>query len=1301
MATIVLSAAGAAIGGSIGGSVLGLSSTVLGRFAGAKLGRVIDQRLMGQGSDVVEQGRTDRFRITGAGEGAPIAQVFGRMRIGGHVIWASNFEETVTRSGGGKGASAQPKTDTFSYTVSLAVALCEGEIGGVLRVWADGTEVAPDELNMRVYMGTTDQLPDPKIEAVEGAGAVPAYRGTAYVVMEDLPLGQFGNRVPQFSFEVLRPQSACGPSEDPVQNVQAVALMPGTGEYALATTPVTVKYGPGESRSLNINSPSGRSDLETSVAAMEAEIPKCQAVSLIVSWFGDDLRANHCSLRPKVEQLEFDATEMPWSVAGLTRNDADPVVRENDRPVYGGTPADASVLEAIAHLRASDKAVMFYPFILMEQLDGNGRIDPWTNSADQPRLPWRGRITGSLAPGRDGTPDGTAQAEAEVDSFMGTVTAEDFVITGGEVSYVGPDEWSYRRFILHYAALCAAAGGVDSFCIGSEMRGLTQLRGIDNTFPFVEALRDLAAECRQLLGDGVKLGYAADWSEYFGYQPEDGSGDRFFHLDPLWADPNIDFIGIDNYMPLSDWRDEKGHADSHWESIYNLEYLSGNVAGGEGYDWYYHSPEARDAQIRTPITDTEHDEPWVWRYKDILNWWQNPHHERIGGERMATPTAWEPQSKPIWFTEIGCSAVDKGTNQPNKFLDPKSSESALPHYSNGQRDELVQMQYLRAIYTHWLNPQNNPRSTVYDGMMVDMSRAFVWAWDARPYPFFPGNTELWSDGQNYARGHWINGRMSARSLASVVQEVCQRAGLTAVDTHGLHGFLRGYTFSDVETARGILQPLMLSFGFDAVEREGVLRFKMRGESEPNAIDAHELVEHEEIDGGLELTREAEAELAGRIRLRFVETDANYDVAAEETVLPDQATHAVATSDIPIALTRREARQILERWLAEARVARDTLRFALPPSKMNLGAGDVVMFDDDQYRVDRVEQGPFQMIEAARLEPGVYRPSDLNEVPPSLSPFVAPVPVEAQFMDLPLMRGDEVPHSPHIAVTAKPWPGSVAVYSSATEGDFQLNKIISGRATLGVLETPLAPGPVGLLSQNGQVQVHLPTAELQSVTDEALLAGANLAAVGDGSQDGWEILQFQDAVPLGEGRYLLGGLLRGQFGSDANITEAWPVGARFVLLDAALEQIDLPFAARGLARNYRVGPARRSLDDPSYTAFNFAFDGVGLRPLSPVHMRSERTAAGDLEVGWIRRTRIGGDSWDGLDVPLGEETEAYVVRIEQNGTVLREAVIETPAWVYSSADEMAETGGAPYAVAVAQLSAATGPGYFARLQIGQM
>jgi hypothetical protein len=1303
MATILLSAAGAAIGGSIGGTALGLSMVAVGRLVGATLGRAIDQRLLGQGSEAVETGRVDRFRLTGSGEGEAITQLFGRMRIGGHVIWASDFNETVTvtRTGGGKGSPRVTQT-SYSYSISLAIALCEGVITGVPRVWADGVEIAPSDLNMRVHHGDAHQQPDPRIEAVEGTGQVPAYRGTAYVVIEDLPLARFGNRVPQLEFEVIRPDQGWNLADDPdpAHLVRAVAMMPGSGEYALADTPVSYVHGPGQARSANVNSPSGQPDLVTSLHRLQAEAPHARATSLIVSWFGDDLRCGDCTIRPKVEQRGVDGQGMPWTVSGLTRTAATEIAQLNGRPVYGGTPTDQSVIGAIRRLSATGQAVMVYPFILMDQLAGNGRADPYGDATDQPVLPWRGRITGSQAPGRPGSPDGTAQAEAEVAAFFGTAQAAHFNVAPGQVGYNGPQEWRYNRFILHHAALCAAAGGVDSFCIGSEMRGLTQLRGANNSFPAVTALRALAAQVRAILGPLVKIGYAADWSEYFGYQPNDGSGDRFFHLDPLWADANIDFVGIDNYMPLSDWREGRDHADAAWNTIYNPAYLRANIEGGEGYDWFYHSPEAKAAQIRTPITDDAHDEPWIWRYKDIRNWWLNAHHDRIGGQRSEQPTPWVPQSKPVWFTELGCPAVDKGTNQPNLFLDPKSSESFLPAYSNGQRDEVIQMQYLRAMLGYWREGDNNPVSAVYGAPMLDMTRAFVWAWDARPYPFFPGNQALWGDAPNYARGHWVTGRLSSRSLASVVAEICTRAGITALDTSRLHGLVRGYAVSQVSDARAALQPLMLAHGFDAVERDGTLRFVMRRDGVAQTVPLSALVDLPESPPRPQHSRAAEAAMTGRVRLRFVQADTDYPAISEESVLPDEATHAVAASELPLLLTRTEGRQIAERWLAEARIARDSLRLALPPSRLDLGAGDLLQLEGDvtgaSYRIDRVELGSAQLIEALRVEPGVYLPAAIEDETPRTRPALAPLPVFPLFMDLPLMTGDELPHAPHVAVTADPWPGAAAVYAAVTPQGFALNRTVPQPAVIGVTLEALPAARPGLLHRQDAVTLRLTSGALSSIDLPTLLAGGNLAALGDGTPDRWELFQFANATLVGSDTWRLDTLLRGQLGSDALMPSAWPEGSFFVLMDGRPLQIDLPSDARGLLRHYRIGPAWRPLDDPSYVAMQDSFAGIGLKPLAPVHLRAAMTAGGDMDVTWIRRGRIDADAWEAPDIPLGEESERYQLRVMQGAAILREVTLSSPEWTYPAADRATDAQGGTIRIEVAQVSARFGPGFRAVL-----
>ena len=1298
MATLLLSAAGAMIGAGVGGTVLGLSGAVIGRAIGATVGRAIDQRILGGGSEPVDVGRIDRLRLTGAGEGAAIGQIWGRMRVGGQVIWATQFAETVRRRRSGKGAPT-PKVNEYSYSVSLAIGLCEGEILRVGRIWADGNEIATSDLNMRVYTGGEDQLPDPLIEAVEGAGQAPAYRGLAYVVIEDLELAAYGNRVPQFSFEVVR--AAQGLAVDPADTlagaVRAVALIPGTGEYGLATTPVHYAETLGRNRTANTHSPSGKTDFATSLEQLTQELPKSEAVSIVVSWFGSDLRCSSCTIRPKVEQKLRDGVGMPWRAGGINRAAAQEVPKIDDASIYGGTPADAAVIEAIRALRDADKEVMFYPFILMDQVSGNLLTDPWSGASTQPALPWRGRITLSTAPRRPGTADRTAGAETEVAAFFGAAEPVHFSVNGETIAYSGPaGGWGYRRFILHYAHLCAVAGGVESFCIGSELRSLTQIRGDGDSFPAVQELRRLAEDVRSILGPEVKISYAADWSEYFGYHVD---GNVYFHLDPLWSDPEIDFIGIDNYMPLSDWRDGEDHADCGFGSIYNPQYLLANVAGGEGFDWYYDSPEGALAQRRLPIVDTAHGEDWVFRFKDLKSWWSGLHHDRIGGVRSDVPTDWVPASKPIRFTEYGCAAVDKGTNQPNRFVDAKSSESGLPAWSNGRRDDLIQMQYLLAMAAYWAEGSNNPVSGIYGEAMIDMAHAYAWAWDARPFPEFPGQTDVWSDGANYARGHWLNGRASNQPLPAVVRELCQKSGVEALDVSALFGLVRGYQQTDITTVRSALQPLMLAFGFDVFEREGQLVFRNRTANVLADLSQDDLALVPDLDGRLEATRSSDAETAGQVRLGYVDAQSSYELRSVETRFPDEQSVGVSQTDLPLALTASESLEAVERWLAEARVAKDTARFALPKSRLSIGAGDVVRIAGARYRVDRVEQSESQLLEAVRVEPGVYLPSEKSEELFSLRPFTAPVPVVPVFLDLPLLTGQEVPHAPHVAVGADPWPGSVAVWSSGEDAGYELNRLVAAPALIGITESPMMAHRPGIWDEGPPLRVRIAGGELASASRTSVLNGANVMAIGDGSPANWEVFQFADAQIVAPDTYEIATRLRGQLGTDGVMPDFWPEGSTVVLLDLALTQIDLAASARGLARYYRIGSASRGYDDSSVVLRTEAFDGIGLRPYPVAHLRHAEVS-GDIQVAWRRRTRLDGDNWQSSEVPLAEENEAYLVRIIDAEEIRAEYGTSQPSFVYTASMQLSDGVVGDFQIAVAQLSASFGPGPFRRIEVQQ-
>jgi GTA TIM-barrel-like domain/Putative phage tail protein len=1291
MATILLSAAGAAVGAGFGGTVLGLSGAVIGRAVGATLGRVIDQKLLGAGSQAIEVGRIERFRLMGASDGAMIPLVWGRTRIAGQVIWATQFRETATTTGGGKGAP-KPTTRQFSYTVSLAVALCEGEITRVGRIWADGLEIEKDQLNLRVYRGTETQVSDPKIAAVEGQHNAPAYRGTAYVVIEDLDLSRFGNRLPQFNFEVMRrANSSTTNLPDLPGSIRGVALIPGTGEYALATTRVHYAEKPGVYRSANVNSASGKTDFSTSLEQLNEELPDCDAVSLVVSWFGNDLRCGSCLVQPKVEQKRLDGVGMPWRAGGIGRSAAAEVPALNGRAVYGGTPSDASVIEAIRAATQSGKKVMFYPFILMDQLAGNMLPDPWTGEAGQPVLPWRGRITTSIAAGLPGTPDRSFVAAAEVAAFMGTAQPSHFAVSNGAIVYSGPDTWRYRRFILHYAKLCALAGGVEAFCIGSEMVSATRIRGANNSFPMVDALRLLASEVRAILGPSVKISYAADWSEYFGYHI---GGNVHFHLDPLWSDANIDFIGIDNYMPVSDWRDGGDHADAHWGTIYNIAYLKANIAGGEGFDWYYDSAEGRAAQRRLPIDDQAYDEAWVFRNKDIASWWRNHHHDRIDGVRQNLPTTWIPQSKPVRFTEYGCGAVDKATNQPNVFIDPKSSESALARFSNGRRDDFIQHQYFVAFAEYWTDPAHNPSSTGYAGAMVDIQKSYAWAWDTRPYPVFPANENLWNDAGNYYRGHWLNGRVTSQPLANVVHDICERAGVADAQTSDLSRVVRGYSVDDIASARAALQPLSLVFAFDAVDREGSLSFQHRGARAVADLTDADLAIDDERFGKPEFTRAGEPDLAGQVQIGFVDDRDAYQVRYADAIFPNESARVVSQSETGIVMNSAEARATAERWLVESRVARDTTQLDLPLSSGRLGAGDVFTYGAASFRIDRAERRETLRIDAVRVEADHHAVGDAVDQQQLERPFTPPLPVFAAFLDIPNLQESNIPHAPYVAAFAQPWQGDVGVWRSVDNETFVLDTTIPSPAMIATTLSDLRRAQAGVWDDGDALIVELSgNGTLQSVSETALFAGANSLAIGDGSAGFREILQFRDAELIAPNTFALRRRLRGQLGSDGTMPDVWPTGSQIIVLDLSLRQSGLADSQRGLEQHFRIGSLARGPEDASALILATSFDGNGLRPYPVAHLRADKQTSGPTRFSWIRRTRRGGDSWQSLEVPLAEDSEQYALEIFKDGSLLRRIVVTSATWDHTPAMQAADAVSAPYSVRVSQISQAYGPGPF--------
>ena len=142
MATIVLQAAGAFLGG-----MLGPIGSAIGTAAGALAGYAVDRALI-DSTRRIEGPRLTGARPFTAEEGASLPRIYGTARVGGTLIWATRFKETRSTRRQGK---LGPKVTEYSYYGNAAFALCEGEIAGIRRVWADGREVDRETIELRVH----------------------------------------------------------------------------------------------------------------------------------------------------------------------------------------------------------------------------------------------------------------------------------------------------------------------------------------------------------------------------------------------------------------------------------------------------------------------------------------------------------------------------------------------------------------------------------------------------------------------------------------------------------------------------------------------------------------------------------------------------------------------------------------------------------------------------------------------------------------------------------------------------------------------------------------------------------------------------------------------------------------------------------------------------------------------------------------------------------------------------------------------------------------------------------------------
>lgn len=480
---------GGLIGNMFGGGVI---STTF-KFAGRYLGNYITESSYSLDETYSFSNHLDDISTQPSNFPYIIPIIFGKARIRGRIIWSLNLKESAHETTKTKyfKISNLPKSKhhhtNYEYNTDFALSLAEGEITDFNRVWINGKETNISEYNFRFYKGTEDQMPDPLI--LQHEKHAPAFRGISYIIFENFPLKEFGNKIPAFEFELIR-----RPKNSVADLVRNICIIPGCGEFLYDTEIIEKRYYAeiGEAlidkQNINCHNHKNQPDAIYNLDSMQENFVNIESVSIIVTWFANSLDAGSADIYPAIENREINSSK-EWKVASYTRQNAIEISKdEYGNPNYGGTVNDESVIRYLEELKRRNIKIMFNPMIL---LDIKGK-------------PWRGHISGNIS---------------GIERFFR----------------------KYRKFIIHYAYL--TKDYIDFFLIGSELKGLTGIRE-ENRYPAVDELIKLASDVKSILGQEIKISYGADWSEYH-------HKDGFYNLDSLWASENIDFIGIDAYFPLT------------------------------------------------------------------------------------------------------------------------------------------------------------------------------------------------------------------------------------------------------------------------------------------------------------------------------------------------------------------------------------------------------------------------------------------------------------------------------------------------------------------------------------------------------------------------------------------------------------------------------------------------------------------------------------------------------------------------------------------------------------------------------
>lgn len=521
------------------------------------------------------------------------------------------------------------------------------------------------------------------------------------------------------------------------------------------------------------------------------------------------------------------------------------------------------------------------------------------------------------------------------------------------------------------------------------------------------------------------------------------------------------------------------------------------------------------------------------------------------------------------------------------------------------------------------------------------------------------------------------------TLSDIMTDLSQRAGLSADDYDytalaaiPVDGF--NWTQGSVKQIAG---PLMDVYDFDIRPHDFRIEAILRGSAPTGTIAELAKAEPRHV---LEVT--ADSDLPRRVFFNFadVDSDQQTNTATAQRRVGEVNSSREMTLDLStLALSFTDARRYNDRFLRRQWFGRTSGQNTLTRRDLAVEPGDVadVVFDDVTLTMvcTKLTIGADGTMPAEWRSdvPGLAQTTSLPGAPAAGMPpatIYQASDTTGAVLDLPLLIDAHDQTAPIAYVVAGPtdpakaWPGADFAQSDTGDTETYATEWESVGSTfaseIGTVTDQLPDALPWVMDNGSSVEVVLQSGELTSTTDAALFEDGtlNLALIGD------EIVQFRTATLIAPFTYTLSGFLRGRRGTEWAMA-GHGTGERFVALGAAKKHV-MGAGEIGDTDSYiahTVGKAPKEAN-----AFAVPFTGASHKPYAPINPVLTQDGS-DWLIDATRRTRVGGASLNGQDVPLGETGEAWSLDILDGATVVRTLTGTSLPITYSAADQTTDFG----------------------------